>query len=163
MELRRCRVQDLASAIVIAESLIHYSNQQEPSKPKEKKDDSSNNGVARRHSPCREHFEAPCSPKSWDDKGKKKATKGGQFSNIKCFLCDRPHFTRDCQQRQAINILAAKIDSLEAKGKIEGCEDEGHIGSMQLLNVIQATPNARTKGLLYMDSKVNGRSMRSMI
>ena len=92
-------MQDLASAIAIAESFIDYSNQREPSKPKEKNDNSSNGGGTRRHSLRREQFEAPSSPKSRDDIGKQMATKGGKFSNIKCFLCDGPHFTRDCRQR----------------------------------------------------------------
>ena len=162
-ELRRRGVQDLASAIAIAESLIDYSNQREPSKPKEKKENSSNGGGTRRHSPRREHFEAPSSPKSRDDIGKQKATNGGQFSNIKCFLCDGPHFTRDCPQRQAINALAAKIDSLEIEGKTKESEDEAQMGSMQLLNVIQAAPKAKAKGLLYVDAKINGKPTRTMI
>ena len=69
-KIERRGVQDLATVIVVAESLIDYSNQREPSKPKEKKEDSSNGGGARRHSPRREHFEAPSSPKSMDDKCK---------------------------------------------------------------------------------------------
>ena len=76
---RLCQRIHQLSAIAIAESLIDYSNQHEPSKPKEKNENSSNGGGTRRHSPRRVHFEVPSLPKSRDDIGKQKATKDGQF------------------------------------------------------------------------------------
>ena len=116
-ELRQRRVQDLASSIVIVESLIDYSNQRKPSKPNQKKEDLSNGREARRHIPRREQFEAPILPNLKDDRGKQKVTMGGQISNFKGLLCDGPHFTRDCPQRQAIRDLEAKIESLVTNGK----------------------------------------------
>ena len=53
---------------------------------------------------------------------------------IKCFLCDGPHWARDCPKRKA---LSAMIEEREQ-------EDEAHMGSMQLLGALQFNPKPST-------------------
>ena len=53
---------------------------------------------------------------------------------IKCFLCDNPHWSRDCPKRKA---LSAMIEEREQ-------EDEAHMGSMQLLGALQFNPKPST-------------------
>ena len=53
---------------------------------------------------------------------------------IKCFLCDGPHWARDCLKRKA---LSAMIEEREQ-------EDETHMGSMQLLGALQFNPKPST-------------------
>ena len=51
---------------------------------------------------------------------------------IKCFLCDGPHWARDCPKRKA---LSAMIEEREQ-------EHKAHMSSMQLLGALQVNPNS---------------------
>ncbi|RVW52988.1 hypothetical protein CK203_072671 [Vitis vinifera] len=96
-ELRRRGVQDLATAMAVAESLTDY-----------KRGDSSKV----------ESLEDSHTMGGGDEAERKEFT-----PKIKCFLCDGPHWARDCPKRKA---LSAMIEEKEQ-------EDEAHMGSMQLL------------------------------
>ena len=58
--------------------------------------------------------------------GRGKAERKEFTPKIKCFLCDDPHWARDCPKRKA---LSAMIEEREQ-------EDEAHKGSMQLLGAL---------------------------
>ena len=58
--------------------------------------------------------------------GRGKAERKKFTPKIKCFLCDGPHWARDCPKRKA---LSAMIEEREQ-------EDEAHKGSMQLLGAL---------------------------
>ena len=49
---------------------------------------------------------------------------------IKCFLCDGPHWTRDCPKKKALSVMIEEREQ----------EDEAHVGSMQLLGALQFNP-----------------------
>ena len=82
------RTVKISWRIAVAMILINYSNQREPSKLKETLEDWSNDMGARGHSPHKERFELPSSPKSCRYKCKQKMTKSDQFANTKHFLCN---------------------------------------------------------------------------
>ncbi|RVW80510.1 hypothetical protein CK203_052877 [Vitis vinifera] len=66
--------------------------------------------------------------------GRDKAERKEFTPKIKCFLCDGPHWARDCPTRKA---LSAMIEEREQ-------EDEAHMGSMQLLGALQFNPKPST-------------------
>lgn len=95
-ELRRRGLQDLATAIAMAESLIDYASLKESTgKPKEKNSSYTKGGGdkgQRKEEPRQENYSARSK-----DKGKQKETRSlGKPNNNKCFLCDGPHWARDC-------------------------------------------------------------------
>ena len=55
--------------------------------------------------------------------GRGKVERKEFMPKIKCFLCDGPHWARDCPKRKA---LSAMIEEMEQ-------ECEAHMSSMQLL------------------------------
>ncbi|KAJ9692901.1 hypothetical protein PVL29_011823 [Vitis rotundifolia] len=127
-ELRRRGVQDLATAMAVAESLTDYKRGD--SSEVESLEDSHAMGggdeVPRDHN----------APKKGSGKtpnvreGRGKAERKEFTPKIKCFLCDGPHWARDCPKRKA---LSAMIEEREQ-------EDEAHMGSMQLLGALQFNP-----------------------
>ncbi|RVW60583.1 hypothetical protein CK203_064970 [Vitis vinifera] len=131
-ELRRRGVQDLATAMAIAESLADYKRG-DSSKIESLEDSHAMGGgdeVPRDHN----------APKNGSGKtpnvreGRGKAEKKEFTPKIKCFLCDGPHWARDCPKRKA---LSAMIEEREQ-------EDEAHMGSMQLLGALQFNPKPST-------------------
>ena len=63
--------------------------------------------------------------------GRVKAERKEFMSKIKCFLCDGPHWARDCPKRKALHAMIKEREQ----------EDETHMGSMQLLGALQFNPN----------------------
>ncbi|KAJ9682540.1 hypothetical protein PVL29_018458 [Vitis rotundifolia] len=131
-ELRRRGVQDLATAMAVAESLMDYKRGD--SSKVESLEDSHTTGGGEEAS--RDHY----APRMGSGKtpnvreGKGKAEKKEFTPKIKCFLCDGPHWARDCPKRKA---LSAMIEEMEQ-------EDEAHMGSMQLLGALQFNPKPST-------------------
>ena len=75
-----------------------------------------------------------------------------------CFLCDGPHWARECPKRKALS------DMIKRETEQEG--DDTHMGSMQLLNALkakQAKKQPQNKGLIYVEAQVNGLSAKAMI
>ncbi|KAJ9689560.1 hypothetical protein PVL29_014977 [Vitis rotundifolia] len=131
-ELRRRGVQDLATAMAVAESLTDYKRGD--SSKVESLEDSHTTGGGDEAS--RDHY----APRMGSGKtpnvreGKGKAERKEFTPKIKCFLCDGPHWARDCPKRKA---LSAMIEEMEQ-------EDEAHMGSMQLLGALQFNPKPST-------------------
>ncbi|RVW43565.1 hypothetical protein CK203_107076 [Vitis vinifera] len=131
-ELRRRGVQDLATAIAVAESLMDYKRG-DSSKVESLENSHATGGedeVPRDHN----------APKKGSGKtpnvreGRGKAERKEFTLKTKCFLCDGPHWARDCLKRKA---LSAMIEEREQ-------EDEAHMGSMQLLGALQFNPKPST-------------------
>ncbi|KAJ9690623.1 hypothetical protein PVL29_013000 [Vitis rotundifolia] len=131
-ELRRRGVQDLATTMAVAESLMDYKRGD--SSKVESLEDSHTTGGGDEAS--RDHY----APRMGSGKtpnvreGKGKAERKEFTPKIKCFLCDGPHWARDCPKRKA---LSAMIEEMEQ-------EDEAHMGSMQLLGALQFNPKPST-------------------
>ncbi|RVW19633.1 hypothetical protein CK203_112385, partial [Vitis vinifera] len=120
-ELRRRGVQDLATAIAVAESLMDYKRG-DSSKVESLEDSHATGGedeVPRDHNAPKKGSGKTPNVREGRDKAERK-----EFTlKTKCFLCDGPHWARDCLKRKA---LSAMIEEREQ-------EDEAHMGSMQLL------------------------------
>ena len=117
-ELRRRGVQDLATAMVVAESLTDYKRGK--SSKVESLEDSPTMGgedkVSRDHNAPR--MGSGKTPNVQEGRGK--AERKEFTPKIKCFLCDGPHWARDCPKRK---VLSAMIEEREQ-------EDKAHMGSM---------------------------------
>ncbi|WKA11995.1 hypothetical protein VitviT2T_029436 [Vitis vinifera] len=131
-ELRRRGVQDLATAMAIAESLADYKRG-DSSKIESLEDSHAMGGgdeVPRDHNAPKKGSGKTSNVREGRDKAERK-----EFTpKIKCFLCDGPHWARDCPKRKA---LSAMIEEREQ-------EDEAHMGSMQLLGALQFNPKPST-------------------
>jgi hypothetical protein len=122
-ESRRRGVQDLATAMAVAESLIDY-------KKNDKAPMSKGNNHSKGGGDKYKGAGSSKPPTGKEDKGKehKKYNKGDKFKpKNNCFLCDGPHWARDCPKRKA---LSAMIQEKEV--------EEAHVGSLQLLNAIKS-------------------------
>ncbi|WJZ91811.1 hypothetical protein VitviT2T_010854 [Vitis vinifera] len=131
-ELRRRGVQDLATAMAVAESLTDYKRG-DSSKVESLEDSHAMGGgneVPRDHNAPKKGSGKTSNVREGRDKAERK-----EFTpKIKCFLCDGPHWARDCPKRKA---LSAMIEEREQ-------EDEAHMGSMQLLGALQFNPKPNT-------------------
>ncbi|WKA00569.1 hypothetical protein VitviT2T_018910 [Vitis vinifera] len=131
-ELRRRGVQDLATAMAVAESLTDYKRG-DSSKVESLEDSHAMGGgdeVPRDHNAPKNGSGKTSNVREGRDKAERK-----EFTlKIKCFLCDGPHWARDCPKRKA---LSAMIEEREQ-------EDEAHMGSMQLLGALQFNPKPST-------------------
>ncbi|RVW61528.1 hypothetical protein CK203_066547 [Vitis vinifera] len=131
-ELRRRGVQDLATAMSVAESLTDYKRG-DSSKVESLEDSHAMGGgneVPRDHNAPKKGSGKTSNVREGRDKAERK-----EFTpKIKCFLCDGPHWARDCPKRKA---LSAMIEEREQ-------EDEAHMGSMQLLGALQFNPKPST-------------------
>ncbi|WKA11497.1 hypothetical protein VitviT2T_028991 [Vitis vinifera] len=131
-ELRRRGVQDLATAMAVAESLTDYKRG-DSSKDESLEDSHAMGGgdeVPRDHNAPKKGSGKTSNVREGRDKAERK-----EFTpKIKCFLCDGPHWARDCPKRKA---LSAMIEEREQ-------EDEAHMGSMQLLGALQFNPKPST-------------------
>lgn len=126
-ELRRRGVQDLATAIAVAESLIDYTSPKESTgKPKEKNSSYAKGGGdkgQRKDEPRQDNYSARSK-----DKGKQKETRSsGKPNNNKCFLYDGPHWARDYPQKRALSAL---LGSHQNETEVEGDNGGAHVGSM---------------------------------
>ncbi|KAK8634393.1 hypothetical protein V6N13_022274 [Hibiscus sabdariffa] len=158
-ELKRRGVQDLADAIAVAESLIDYTSRKESTpKPKDKRSGQAKGGGDKGQRKEAHQDDNPPRYKessAWKGKAKAKDFRGSKKPpSNKCFICDGDHWVRECPQRQALNSLLAQHQGGDGdKGK-EGA----HMGSLQLLNVIQSASKTETKGAGGTTQPIKARS-----
>ncbi|KAI5652374.1 hypothetical protein M9H77_29561 [Catharanthus roseus] len=134
IELRRRGVQDLATAIAIAE----------------KKKGSPNRGGGEhwrgnRKEDNRSQGQSPWKPK---DKGKQKDNFDRSIPKRGCFFCGELHWTRDCPKTKALNALTADMKGHESSGN----KEDAQVGSLQLLN-----------GLQFVDATINGKETKALL
>ncbi|KAK8696722.1 hypothetical protein V6N13_001851 [Hibiscus sabdariffa] len=163
-ELKRRGVQDLADAIAVAESLIDYTSRKESTpKPKDKRSGQAKGGGDKGQRKEAHQVDNPPKYKessTWKGKAKAKDFRGSKKpSSNKCFICDGDHWVRECPQRQALNSLLAQHQEGDGDKSKEGA----HMGSLQLLNVIQSAPKTEAKGLIYVDVTINEKTTRAML
>ena len=123
-ELRRRGVQDLATAMAVAESLTDYKRG-DSSKVESLEDSHAMGGgneVPRDHNAPKKGSGKTSNVREGRGMAEREFT-----PKIKCFLCDGPHWAWDCPKRKA---LSAMIEEREQEG-------ETHMGSMQLLGALQ--------------------------
>ncbi|PON50889.1 Aspartic peptidase domain containing protein [Parasponia andersonii] len=79
---------------------------------------------------------------------------------VKCFLCDGPHWPRECPKKKALNALIASELSQEGGGREDG---GARVSSLQLLNALQSTLKSQAKGLLFVDTTINGKATKALV
>jgi len=145
MELKRRGVQDLVSAIAVAETLVEFKR--EFSKKPNKKPHSGKGGGDRDKSPRRDK---PFLPR---DKGKWK--KDEFLKKYSCFLCNGPHRVFECPKK---GTLATFVQEEEQKQEVER-----KVASLKLLNAIQAEVEGKPHGRMYVEAIINGKPLQAML
>ena len=144
MELERRGVQDLASAIAAAESLIELKRDSSKGRNKKAPEDSDSE-EDRDHSPKKHR--PPLQHKS---NGKKEEAP----KKYTCFLCNGPHRVYECPKR---GKLAALVMDEERQ------EEEGRIASMSLLSAIQTKVGEQAGGRMYVETEVGGKKLQATV
>ncbi|KAG8611914.1 hypothetical protein MANES_S041516v8 [Manihot esculenta] len=149
LELQRRGVQDLASAIAAAESLIEFQRKNfkgdgERDSPRHHKDSRHVDGEHAKGDEAKRE-------KPRVDKGKEKMGDSPR-PPIKCFICEGPHRAFNCPKR---NALAALINKMEDEEK-----EQGGVASMGLL---PPKKGDLPKGRVYVEAKVLGKKIKAMV
>ncbi|CAL5372637.1 unnamed protein product [Camellia sinensis] len=158
LELQRRGVKDISTALAVAETLVEYT------KPDASNSDSTKEGHGKGG--------GATWVKEWKDseapryrEGRSKSPTGKDWRNESkkeskpkdnCFICDGPHWARDCPKRKSLSTMLEKQEK----------EEQACMGSLQLLGAIEAKPTASTqwdKGLMYVDGKINGKATQVMV
>ncbi|XP_062075961.1 uncharacterized protein LOC133780099 [Humulus lupulus] len=154
VELRRRNVQDLSSAIAVAESLTDYTSK-ESSRPKETKTFVSPRSGGGERWKARGTPDASASQKG---KTKEMVTR----DTVRCFVCAGPHWARECPQKRLLNAQAVvKQRELKEQRRLE--EQGARCGSMKLLKALKARPRTRADGQMFVDIILNGTKMTALV
>ena len=154
-ELRRRGVQDLSTAMAVAEPLMDFRRGDSSQAKSPSKGGHAKGGGGRWYKNDTKEGSNAAST-SRDDKGGERRRDFKPMTN--CFLCDGPHWARQCPKRKALNAMIKRETEQEG--------DNTHMGSMQLLNALKANQNKKhpqSKGLVYVEAQVNGMSAKAMI
>ncbi|KAJ4728107.1 Retrotransposon protein, putative, Ty3-gypsy subclass [Melia azedarach] len=170
-ELKRRNVQDLASAIAVAESLIEFSrsesSKQDRNKRPSKGGHDKGGGDKPHKSEAQNYTGKP--PKDGEKRDNHKGQHDRQHDKRRwqCYLCGGDHNTKVCPQRNKLNAIISAYERSQA--------EEAKIGSMRVLNAIKAkevpmgeATKATTKldpgkTLKYVDACINGVSFKAFI
>ena len=149
-ELRRQAVKDLPSAVAAADSLVDYKQ--------------AGSGDAER---------GKNSGKNHKDEGRfKKKDKGNGAGDAKdgkyapregdkgCFICDGPHYARNCPRKEKVNALRVEEQNEENDGESEGPMVRANI--LRLV-VLRTEKSVEGDGLMYVKALVNGVAVMALV
>ena len=108
LELDRREVKTLDEAIVEVESLKDYTTQNKGKKPNSSK---SGEAPKKDSNKSKESYKKPFSGDSKQHKGSLGENKFASKLPIPCFICDDPHWVKDCSKRKAINALVSEFSN----------------------------------------------------
>ncbi|KAK2976760.1 hypothetical protein RJ640_030110 [Escallonia rubra] len=167
-ELRERGVKDVDEAIAMAESLTEYDRGEGSSRPREEEEASEGNHANGGGE----------SPKAWHNRGNQASTSKSEGrgkleeKRVKnkpkdgCFFCGGPHWAKDCRRQ---GKMAALVEEKEEESERERVR----LGSLQVLSALQGrnVPQVPTgkgqasmsKGLLYVEAKLNGKPAHVMV
>ena len=155
-ELRRRSVQDIATTMAVAESLVDFwRGDSSKTKPPFKGSRAKGGGDKgyKSHGATKEGSSVASTSKDGKGWDKRKEFKPKtSFS-----LCDGPHWACECPKRKALNAM------IERETEQEG---DSHTGSMQLLNALkdkQVKEQPQSKGLMYVEANVDGMTTKAMV
>ena len=155
-ELRRRGVQDLSTVMAVVESLMDFRRgDSSQAKPPFKCSHAKGGGDKGYKS---YNAKEGSSAASTSREGKSGDRRRDFKPKTNCFLCDGPHWARECLKRKALRAM------IERETEQEG--DDTHMGSMQLLNALKVKQDKKqpqNKGLMYVEAQVNGLSAKAMI
>ncbi|KAH9763740.1 hypothetical protein KPL70_001270 [Citrus sinensis] len=158
IELDRRGVQTLDDAIAVAESLTEYSTQAKDKKANqgkgggESRKDKGNN---------RKDWGQKKPPSNKSGQGKSEGKKEAPKPRSPCFMCNGPHWVRDCPEKRSLNALAAQLKS---NSTMSAEEPQLSMDSLQRLGTLnRQQPVLVKKGLMYVSAKVNGQSVHALL
>ncbi|KAF2322832.1 hypothetical protein GH714_031229 [Hevea brasiliensis] len=146
---KRRGVQDLATAMAAAESLIEFKRK-EPSKDKGKKPD-------RGHKTGGGDKSKQGKDNRWNKGARDKAKeKEGESPRAKftCFICNGPHRAFECPKRGKLAALVSE--------ETEPSE-ERHVASLQLLSAIKAKVKGQNQGRMLVEAGVHGTPVVALV
>jgi hypothetical protein len=178
-ELRRQNVKDLSSAIAAADSLIDFKSTTREGYTSTSFKSKGRNKEER----TRKKFGGGASRATAAEKGKAKfmgAQGKSTKPNFTCFICDGPHFARECPKREKLNAIRAG-DSDEGEGVVT------HVNPMRVINCLVAKSedgaaetrpvdkdlaridalrkgkSGATDNLMYVKIGINGKDVNAML
>jgi hypothetical protein len=176
-ELRRQNVKDLSSAIAAADNLVDYK-----APTRESYKSASFKGKSKEERP-KKKFGGGAGKATAAEKGKSKFTStpgNGTKPNLTCFICDGPHFARECPKREKLNAIRAG-NSDEEEGVVtrvnpmrvlnclvaesgdaaaETCHVEKDLARIDTLR--KGKPGA-SDNLMYVKIGINGKDINAML
>ncbi|KAK0606869.1 hypothetical protein LWI29_005470 [Acer saccharum] len=157
VELERRNVQDLDTAIAEAESLTDYSTQSREKKTNQGKSGGDKFG---QRSQGRKK-EGQRKPSSTDKRNK---PSGGKSEAPKpkspCFICDGPHWVRDCPKRKTLSAMMSQHEESQDGGYEAGMGSLRQLGALKSNN---APSTSTKKGLMFVNASINGKAVRAML
>lgn len=166
LELQRRGVQDLATAMAVAESLVEFKRSESPKAKFSKGSHAKGGGEEEREDEGHEKKAYRPSGSKYgqgkrDEQGDRRSK--GKFKpqwETGCFICGGEHRARECPKKEVLNALVAKTGEEEEKE-----EEEPRMGALQLLNAIEGTKEASkpSKSLMYVEALVDGKATRALV
>ncbi|KAH9697420.1 Endonuclease [Citrus sinensis] len=100
-------------------------------------------------------------PSNKSRQGKSEGKKEAPKPRSPCFICNGPHWVRDCPEKRSLNALAAQLKS---NPTMSSEEPQLSMGSLQRLGALnRQQPALVKKGLMYVSAKLNGQSIRALL
>lgn len=152
MELQRRGCQDLMKAMSTAESLIEFK--------KVDKSESKSHGKGSSGGADKDKGKQVNRPSHKPNSNKEKPAQGGETSqkkdrpSPKCFICDGPHYARECPKRSILSALAKEGDQEQ---------EEIRLGALRTLNSVKTRKVKRDKGLMFVDIEVAGKHISALV
>ena len=150
-------MQDLDTVIFDAYALTDYSTQSKEKKTNQGKSGGDKSG---QRSQGRKE-EGQRKPSNTDKRNK---PSGGKSETPKpktpCFICDGPHWVRDCPKRKTLNALMSQHEEGQSEEYEAGMGSLRRLGALKSIN---APPTSTKKGLMFVSASINGKAVRAML
>lgn len=105
-------------------------------------------------------FEDPRKDKPWfDNQFRRDPPKSPRKS---CFICDGPHWTRECPNQKAMNALVAEtVNKNEGEASIQ--EELGAMRHLVALTKLLSKEEHEEKGLQFVELSINGKESVALV
>jgi len=178
-ELRQQNVKDLSFTIATADSLIDFKSTTREGYTSASFKSKGRNKEER----TRKKFGGGASKAAAVDKGKAKfmgAQGKGTKSNFTCFICDGPHFAKECPKREKLNAIWAGysdedggvvthvnpmrvINCLVAKSGDVAAETCPVDQDLARIDALRKGKSGATDNLMYVKIGINGKNVNAML
>ncbi|XP_022745098.1 uncharacterized protein LOC111295720 [Durio zibethinus] len=172
-ELLRQKVQDVVTAMAVAERLHDYNDGSSKRKNPPLGGSNSIFGSGGKMARVDRPFSGGSDKRLFgQDNTQPRANNATSFrpsQPLACFLCKGPHRVAECPHRGALNALrASSQDSAKTPETVKEIEEESAgMGSMRFLNALRTQLNTikrePNRGLMYVDLVLNEKTTRAMV
>ncbi|TXG71332.1 hypothetical protein EZV62_006267 [Acer yangbiense] len=77
-----------------------------------------------------------------------------------CFICDGPHWVRDCPKRKTLSAMMSQHEESQDRGYEAGMGSLRQLGALKSNN---APSTSTKKGLMFVNASINGKAVRAML